>query len=101
MLLQVELDILHSVSYSILSLFVYRLDCWLSVQDYGTHKVTHTADFGPENVFTDECDDEKKGNYWMLPDRVVEDGFILDRHCTEPFDTILLKNTHNGNGDDR
>ena len=52
-------------------------------------------------ILTNECDNHAVGNYFLLPDYVKNQGLVLDRGCSLPFDTVQLKNTHNQDHNDR
>ena len=57
--------------------------------------------FRPENVLKNECDNYRAQNYWLLYGGVANAGFVIDRNCREPFNKVILKNTHNGMYNDR
>ena len=76
-------------------------DCPHSIANHDDYYSWAGADFYPDEVLTNECDDHSARNYWLLPNGVGNQGFVIDRGCQEPFNTIILKNTHNGFYKDR
>ena len=59
--------------------------------------------FHPKYALSDSCEkkcmDKKK--YYLLPNGVKNKGFVIDTGCQRVFQSIQLKNTHNGKCNDR
>ena len=55
----------------------------------------------PEAVPENGCDNYTAKNYWLLPDSVVDAGFVVDRGCQGPFNKVIIKNTHNEHANER
>ena len=57
--------------------------------------------FLPDRVLQNECDNKDTRNYWLLPTGIASQGLTIDRNCQDPFNTVYIKNTHNGYNNDR
>ena len=77
-------------------------DCWLSIEDHGSYSIgDNSLHFHPSEIFSNVCQIGMETTDWMLPEFATNDGFILDRHCNNPFDTLLVKNRKNKEEDQR
>ena len=68
---------------------------------------TYDDSFWAHNVLRDGCDVGFNGesgfgmDFWLLPDDTVQKGFIIDTGKEQNFTGISLKNTHNGEENNR
>ena len=55
--------------------------------------------FSPRNLAFDDCEDQ--ATYWLAPTGSRNSSFVVDIGCEVKLAEISLKNTRNGEGDDR
>merc|ERR1712141_183445 len=46
-------------------------------------------------------DEGKSRTYWLLPNKVVDEGFVVDLGAVKTVESLNLTNTHNSNHNDR
>jgi hypothetical protein len=72
-------------------------------------EAVYGPNFRAENVLSGEkhCERGNKispmfaGQYFLLPNGVVDRGFVVDLGCARSISAVLLRNTHNGDWNDR
>ena len=57
--------------------------------------------FPVENVLIESCDDFDAMNYWLAPNEELGSSFVVNRNCPAAMTHVRLKNTNNGNHNDR
>ena len=65
---------------------------------------TWSGSYAAGNIFSNGCDEwitSGSTNYWLLPDGVTGQGFIINAACDTVFQNFYLKNTFNEQWNDR
>ena len=77
------------------------LDCISTIDGSDNYHIWRGFPFYPHNVLENNCDSVEDSNYWIGQRDVSDIGFSIDRNCQQPFNVIVLKNTHNGHFNSR